>query len=530
VRAIRFSIGCAGAGLALLGVLADRLAGGSPGLGPSQLGLVGLGLLLGIAAFLPRRGILNLGLAAGAAVFSLALGEGALRLAYAKDFVSPYRLHPRYLHVLRPGVTRRFHHLPVNGGGVVTFHVNQDGFRGAPLRRRERQRRIVVYGDSFIEGEYAELADTFPAQLERRLAPHLAEGVEVINAGVTAYGPDQACLRIEDEVAALDPDLVILAVFADNDLGDLVRDKIFRLDGAGHLRENHPSLSTKLQRTWRQAETEPYLFKLLEKARQAWEDPEGAMRGTARGRIATWLYDSRMEFAQFSSGDDEVRRLLEDFYDADVSVAPSSRSARQKRALLEAVLARIRARLAGKGTPFFLLVIPSPIDVVDGYDYGQVDPGTYPEYRRTALSSAVADMAARQGIPCVNLFAPFRAARPESLYLRGGDNHWTPAGQALAARLMADFILERRPWDAAGAAPPAPPPPTAPAEEGARPARSGRRASRGSRPGAPSPAGSRRTRRDSRPGAPPRAAARPPRSTGARSPWRPPAARRCRRA
>ncbi|HET9300961.1 MAG TPA: SGNH/GDSL hydrolase family protein, partial [Candidatus Polarisedimenticolaceae bacterium] len=374
MRAIRFLTGSAGAGLLLLGALADRLAGGAPGLGPSQLGLIALGLLLGLAACLSRRGILNLSLVLGAGVIALALGEGVLRLVSAEDLVAPYRLHPRYLHVLRPGITRRFHHLPVNGGGVVTFHVNGDGFRGTPLRPREHQRRIVVYGDSFIEGEYAELADTFCMQLERRLAPHLPEGVEVINAGVTAYGPDQACLRIEDEVPTLDPDLVILAVFADNDLGDLVRDKIFRLDERGRLRENHPRLSARLRTTWRRAETGLYLVKLLEKWRRARNDPEGAMRGTAQGRIATWLFDSRMEFAQFSSGDDEVRRLLEDFYDADVSVAPASRSARQKRALLEGVLARIRTTLDAHGKPFVLLVIPSPIDVVDGYDYGQVDP------------------------------------------------------------------------------------------------------------------------------------------------------------
>lgn len=485
MRAIRLLTGSAGAGLILLGLLADRLLGGAPGLGPSQLGLIGLGALLGLAAVLPRRGILNLGLAMGAAVVALALGEGVLRLVYAADFVAPYRLHPRYLHVLRPGVTRRFHHLPVNGGGTVTFHVNADGFRGAPLRLRERQRRIVVYGDSFIEGEYAELADTFAVQLERCLAPHLPEGVEVINAGVTAYGPDQACLRIEDEVARLDPDLVVLAVFADNDFGDLVRDKIFRLDGDGRLRENHPRLSAKLRATWQHAESGLFLGKMLERARRAWRDPQGAMHGTPFGRMDTWLYDSRMEFAQYSSGDDEVRRLLEDFYDADVSLAPDSRSARGKRALMEGVLARIRASLDRQGKPFFLLVIPSPIDVVDGYDYGQVDLRKYPLYRRSALTDAVSEMAGRLGIPCLDLFPAFRAAGAGRLYLRGGDNHWNPAGQALAARLMADLILQPRAWRAApGSPPPSPPAPTGPATGGAKPARGARRASPGSRRGA----------------------------------------------
>ena len=52
-------------------------------------------------------------------------------------------------------------------------------------------------------------------------------GVQVVNAGVAAYGPDQACLALEADLAAgLDPDLVVLCVFAGNDWGDLLRNKL----------------------------------------------------------------------------------------------------------------------------------------------------------------------------------------------------------------------------------------------------------------------------------------------------------------
>lgn len=436
--------GAAGGALILLGLGADLLMHGSPGLGLHQFALMGAGVVLALIAALPPRSIENLLLLLASLALALGGAEVILRLFYASEFVAPYRLHPRYLYTLRPGITRRFHHLPVNGGHVVTFHVNAEGFRGEPLRARDGQKRIVIYGDSFIQAEYTELADTFAEQLERRLASRVRPGVEVVNAGVTAYGPDQACRRIEDELGRLDPDLVILAIFADNDLGDLVRNKIFRLGADGRLVENRFRFTPKLKDTWKEADTGLYLGKLRAKARRQWLDPNAALRGTPAGRIRTWLYDRREEYDQFvNKGNNDVGRLLEDSYDADVSLTPDSASARYKIALMEAVLGRIRTAVERHGKPLMLLVIPSPIDVVDGYDFGQVDPVLYPQYRRETLTGVVEAMASRLGIPCLNLFGPFRAAGPDALYLHGGDNHWNDAGQALAARMAADFILER---------------------------------------------------------------------------------------
>ena len=83
--------------------------------------------------------------------------------------------------------------------------------------------RVVVYGDSFIHTYYVDADDGFAQQLENGLSRRLGSGVEVVNAGVAAYGPDQIALRMEDELPKLRPDLVVVAVFGGNDFGDLVR-------------------------------------------------------------------------------------------------------------------------------------------------------------------------------------------------------------------------------------------------------------------------------------------------------------------
>ena len=77
-------------------------------------------------------------------------------------------------------------HNAANGGGAVRVTINDDGFRGPSLRPAGTARRIIVYGDSFIEGEFADDSLTFVRMLERTLS--LRAPTEVINAGVVAYG------------------------------------------------------------------------------------------------------------------------------------------------------------------------------------------------------------------------------------------------------------------------------------------------------------------------------------------------------
>ncbi len=92
--------------------------------------------------------------------------------------------------------------------------------------------------------------------LERMLSTHAP--AEVLNAGVVGWGPDQEYLRMQRELDRLKPTVVVLAIFADNDKGDLMRDRLFRLapDGAcfeAHHVTLHPALervlSSQPQRT-----------------------------------------------------------------------------------------------------------------------------------------------------------------------------------------------------------------------------------------------------------------------------------------
>src|SRR5262249_36170994 len=94
--------------------------------------------------------------------------------------------------------------------------------------------------------------DTFPAKLEGYLKERTTgKDVEVINSGVTGFGPDQSLLKMSQEIDVYHPSVVVLQIFADNDFGDIVRNRLFDLDRDGATlvatkakREIDPMLTT----------------------------------------------------------------------------------------------------------------------------------------------------------------------------------------------------------------------------------------------------------------------------------------------
>src|SRR5262245_12018295 len=194
----------------------------------------------------------ELALAAAALLLSGLGAEAYLRRYHPID-ATIYTLHPRYLHALVPGARKLFVHRPENGGSVLVS-VDSSGFRGPELAPPGNGRlRVVVYGDSFVAAEFSRVERSFVGRLGARLAEAVGQAVEAVNAGVVGYGPDQEALRIEDEIGPLAPDLIVVGLFAGNDFGDLVRNKLFRLDDQGRLAANAWRLAPSLERDFARA-------------------------------------------------------------------------------------------------------------------------------------------------------------------------------------------------------------------------------------------------------------------------------------
>ena len=369
--------------------------------------------------------------------------EFALRMLFPVRPVS-YRLDARVLHRLIPGSHREFAHSPGNGGERIPISINAQGFRGAPLAPvKGTGRRIVVYGDSFIEAEGTKVEDTFTEQLKRLLG----DGVEVMNAGVVGYGPDQVALRIEDEIGSLAPDLAIVSVYVGNDFGELARNKLFRLDAEGHLVENHPQIGQPLRKVFSGAQwASARLASIRALAAAADALRRGRTEPTSellRRYIDESLARQRKDYVDFVEGrNDVVDNLFLDTYDADVALYPEEPGSLYKRAVMEKVLIRIDRTLAARHIPWLLMIIPDPIDVADHYDIS-VDPSKYPTYDPTRLTSLLAEMAERNHLQFVNLRETLHEDPGERLFFRFGDAHWTASGQRKAAERLATIIAER---------------------------------------------------------------------------------------
>lgn len=117
--------------------------------------------------------------------------------------------------------------------------------------------RVLFLGDSFTEGSGRRAECNYPTVVERelaaRLAARLGREVEVVNAGVSGYGPDQA-LNLFRELLALGYrfDAVVYNFLTENDFTDnlpgterrAVAGMAFRFPRSPFLRTFHPLNST----------------------------------------------------------------------------------------------------------------------------------------------------------------------------------------------------------------------------------------------------------------------------------------------
>jgi GDSL-like lipase/acylhydrolase family protein len=368
-----------------------------------------------------------------------AAGAEALLRRLAPERPSFYTADPAALYRLRPGTRARYHYPWMAPGEEVEVAINGRGFRGAELAARKTGQRVVVYGDSFVEARSTRIEDTFPVRLGAALAERGLGPVEVVNAGVSGYGPDQVLARLDAELLELRPDLVILALYAGNDWGDLVRDQIFTVDGGGRLARGWPVLDAALRtaleerRGWRALAT-------VRAASRLWTELAAPAPAAAAEPPTTQavLRDCEREYADALGHPGRVTNLFRDHYDADLSVRPRSESAVYKRRMMAAVLAEVGRLAAVRSVPLLLVAIPAGSDIAPNHPH-RIDATRFPEYRAAALTDGVEQIAAPLRLPLVNLFGPFAERRDRVLYYPI-DGHWNVAAQALAARLTAERI------------------------------------------------------------------------------------------
>lgn len=354
---------------------------------------------------------------------------------------SIYRLDAELLHATVPGA-RRVQVMPRRaGGGRNLVRINSDGYRGPELDRPGARPRIAVAGDSLVLAANVAEDETFPARLGRELGG----AYEVVNVGRESYGPDQTLLELEREIDDLDPDLVVLVLCATNDLGDLLRNKLFHLRDGRLVRERpalHPSIVAYFEESARIAARPALLrvWQFFRESRAARELEERESATPPPDLVQEYLEQAAWEYHNtVVEGDMQVYSLQQDAYDADVAVLPDAPSSRYKVRLLTAVLERMRDACSERGVVLAAVVVPSAVDLDPGFRI-RVDAVRHPGYRHDALTDAFAGALERAAIPAIDLYEPFASDDPGSLFVGWEDFHWSARGIERAARHVAEWL------------------------------------------------------------------------------------------
>lgn len=145
-------------------------------------------------------------------ILAIALAEAGLRLThYGEANQIHLEKFTDYDPVLGWRHKTNFSYELVMDGYRTMLRYDAKGWRGLdrPYAKPQSVFRIVVLGDSFVDGVAVQTEDRFTEILEASLGPQF----EVIALGVAAYSTDQELLLLEQEGWKYQPDLVVLAFY-----------------------------------------------------------------------------------------------------------------------------------------------------------------------------------------------------------------------------------------------------------------------------------------------------------------------------
>ncbi|MGQ0811536.1 MAG: SGNH/GDSL hydrolase family protein [Nitrospiraceae bacterium] len=165
-----------------------------------------------------RKALINLAVLFVGTVVALVLAEILARALHPLSTVE-YRMDSEVGPLLAPRQMTRW----VNEDYDAAIVTNSAGFHDVEhtLDKPPNVYRIAVLGDSYIEALQLPIDQGFVQQLEHTISGWSArKRVEVINLGVSGSGPAQYYRILEKKGLAYKPDLVVMAVFPDNDFRD----------------------------------------------------------------------------------------------------------------------------------------------------------------------------------------------------------------------------------------------------------------------------------------------------------------------
>ncbi len=354
----------------------------------------------------------------------------------------------------------------------VEVTINSKGLRDLELEytKSADEFRILLLGDSYVEGMRVKLEQTFGKVLEQRLAAMHQEisspiVFRVINAGVSAWGTDQALLWFRNEGFKYEADLVILGFFPGNDFMNnsealetanigSVRKPFFTLTGGELQLQYYPfdpaqapksaALSTarptataepapaQSLRQWLQRHSALYRF-VMPMLRES-------IPPLARLLVRGGLLEPGQETTDAALAPDYIPVAY------GVYRRPPTEEWESAFSLTNALLRALDKEVSAAGARLAVVILTSQEQInSDLWEatilrYPAMQPYDWNLEQPNRVLYGILDGA---NIPYLDLLPIFRTYSDGPLHLRH-DGHWTPTAERLAGDSVADFVLQER--------------------------------------------------------------------------------------
>jgi peptidoglycan/LPS O-acetylase OafA/YrhL len=271
--------------------------------------------------------------------------------------------------------------------------------------------RVLTTGDAFTMPEGLNYEQSFPALLDSALARCEApRGVQVINAGVTGYGPREEEPQFDELGALFHPDIVVHEFFV-NDWSDILVDAEPRRREIG-LTAKPLTRAVLLDRS-----------ALAANARIVYEgiisSLTGRLASAQRFKLLLEYYRTGPNPLYDSTNVDHMARFIAHFRDA---------------------VRRDGGTLVIFFTPGGVTVLPrDQIQYLPRSGIPLSDPAEYDIRRPFTTLKPIADSL---GVPLVDLTEPLRSYRPQPVYYPN-EWHWNANGQRAAAQVIVGALRQR---------------------------------------------------------------------------------------
>ena len=148
-------------------------------------------------------------------VIALLLAEFVLRLVDPQPLTrqreNKYLISENILNWSGRNHTREFN---------VLIEYNRLGMRGEPIEyeKPEKETRLMVLGDSFVEGAQVNWRDPFSARAQHQLSAGGAQGIKILSYGVAGWDTVQELIYLKSEGIKFSPKHVYLFFYPGNDI------------------------------------------------------------------------------------------------------------------------------------------------------------------------------------------------------------------------------------------------------------------------------------------------------------------------